>query len=75
MTPVERNATRAVAAVEAAGGLYNLTGLAGELGLSRQRMSQLAGRRGFPQGLALNGEPDKLWLLDEVKAWEASRHA
>lgn len=75
MTPTERNATRAVAAVEAAGGLYNLAGLAVELGLSRQRMSQLSGKRSFPQGLALNGEPGKLWLLDEVKAWEAARHA
>ncbi|UTI65632.1 hypothetical protein NBH00_05325 [Paraconexibacter antarcticus] len=75
MTPVQRNATRAVSAIEAAGGLYNLTGLAGELGLSRQRMSQLAGREDFPQGLELNGEADKLWLLDEVKAWDEARHA
>lgn len=62
------------------GELGGLTELGQALGVTRQRVSQLAAREGFPAPVVVvpatgRRHPMRLWNIDAVVAWNAARLA
>ena len=63
------------AAIEANGGLHGAASVADKLGVSRERVRQLAQHESFPTPLTIriNGGQQPLWLGDEIDLWARRR--
>lgn len=76
MTPMTSAIARDLrASIDANGGLLGAAAVADRLGVSRERVRQLAQHESFPQPIRvrINGGEQPLWIGDEIDLWARRR--